>query len=141
TPADSLAGSVNLVSKSAFERRKAELRYGISMVGNSDDYKLGRTPSAYGDRYSRKIQPNADFDYTLPINDNLGLVVTGLHSNKFNPQYLAHTNYSPNAANSGATPANPFLQSHLIQNGPRNQIRNSASIKVDWRLASHSVLS
>jgi outer membrane receptor protein involved in Fe transport len=50
TPADSLAGSVNMISKSAFERSGAEFRYGLYLVGNGDSFTLKKTPHAYGDK-------------------------------------------------------------------------------------------
>ena len=140
TPADSLGGAINLISKSAFERGGAQFKYSVSMVGNSENLTFGRTPSSY-DKLTYKIQPNVGFDYTLPINRNLGLVISGTHTNRYNPQNLTTASYSAAGAGTGASFDKPYLQSTTLANGPRSQENNSGGIKVDWRVTRNSVLS
>lgn len=41
-PADSMGGSINMISKSAFERRNAELRYRGFVSANSHNFTLNR---------------------------------------------------------------------------------------------------
>src|SRR5690606_2411717 len=94
SPADSLAGSVNLVSKSAFERSRAQLRYGLTLVGNSENLELRKTPRPYDDRNTWKITPGLDFDYTLPIGKTFGIVVTGLRTDRFNEQHISQMTYN-----------------------------------------------
>jgi hypothetical protein len=79
TPADSMAGSVNMISKSAFERSRAELRYRLYAAGNGDHLTLAKRPHSY-ERRQRKVMPGVDFDYTLPVNKNFGVVITGSRS-------------------------------------------------------------
>src|SRR3990172_7081162 len=79
--ADSLGGSINMISKSALERSHPQFRYGVSLVANSENLTLKRTPHSF-DRMTRKVLPGFEFDYTLPVNKELGIVVTGMHSNK-----------------------------------------------------------
>jgi TonB-dependent receptor len=141
TPADSLAGSVNMVSKSAFERSSAQLRYGVTLVGNAENLTLRKTPSAYFDSDTWKIIPGFDFDYTLPLGKNFGLVATGLYVNRFNEQHISQMTYNPGGTATGATMARPYLQSHLLADDPRNEARKTVSLKADWRVTRHSVLS
>ncbi|MEY4938995.1 MAG: hypothetical protein RIQ93_730 [Verrucomicrobiota bacterium] len=47
TPADTLGGSVNLISKSAFDRSTAELRWRTYFSINSEDFTFRRTPFPY----------------------------------------------------------------------------------------------
>ncbi len=54
SPADSLAGSVNMISKTAFERGGDELRYGVNVTGNFQALDLDRTPHSYGDVWRRE---------------------------------------------------------------------------------------
>jgi iron complex outermembrane receptor protein len=141
TPADSLAGSVNMVSKSAFERSAAQLRYGVTLVGNGENLSLRKTPSPYYDSKTWKLNPGFDFDYTLPLGKNFGLVVTGLYVNRFNEQHISQMTYNPAGTGTGASIARPYLQSHLLADDPRNEARKTVSLKADWRVTRHSVLS
>ena len=141
TPADSLAGSVNLVTKSAFERSKARLNYGFTLIANSENLTFNKTPHSNGDHPTRKIQPGFEFDYTLPVNKNFGIVVTGMQSNKYNEQHLATTLYNAAGTGTGASFSRPYLQQFTLQDGPRSQSRTNFGIKVDWRVAQNSVLS
>ncbi len=84
TPADSLAGSINMVSKSAFERSRAQFNYGVNLMANSENVTFKKTPHSNGDHDTRKISPGFDFDYSMPVNKNFGFVVTGFQSDKYN---------------------------------------------------------
>ena len=42
--ADSLSGSVNMVSKSAFERKNMQFRYNLNLAANSENFNLRKTP-------------------------------------------------------------------------------------------------
>lgn len=141
TPADSLAGSINMVSKSAFERSRAQFRYGLNLVANSENLTFSKTPHSNGDKKTRKILPGFDFDYTQPIGKNFGFVLTGMQSNKFNEQHLSIMNYNTVGTATGASIGRPYLQSHTLLDGPRNQTRNTLNFKADWRVTPHSVLS
>lgn len=140
TPADSLAGSVNMVSKSAFERSKAQFRYRAYLSANHENLDFSRTPHSF-EKYTYKVLPGFDFDYTLPISKNFGLVVTGLTSNQFNEQHLSHMAFNSAGTATGASIAKPYFQQHTLQDGPTTTNRSSGSIKADWRIAQHSVLS
>ncbi len=138
-PADSLGGAVNMVSKNAFERKGAEFKYKLYLNANHEDLQVFRKTPGPLDEPTRKILPGFDFDYTLPISKTFGIVVTGLVSNQYNEQHRSQKTY--NFAQAGATAANPYLQSYLFQDGPKNTFRRSGSAKFDWKIASNQVLS
>ncbi|MEO6246747.1 MAG: TonB-dependent receptor [Opitutaceae bacterium] len=141
TPADSLAGAVNLVTKSAFERSKARLNYGFTLIANSENLTFRKTPHTNGDHPTRKIHLGFEFDYTLPVNRNFGVVLTGMQSNKYNEQHLSTTLFNAGGTGTGATFARPYLQQYTLQDGPRSQSRTNWGIKADWRATPHGVLS
>ena len=142
-PASSLAGSINLVSKSAFERSRAQFNYKVYLAGNGDALSLRRT--AYVDEQkTHKILPAFDFDYTLPLSKNFGLVLTGLTSDQFNNQN--HSSYSFGQSGTGtgasaASPAKPIVSAYAFIDAPKYLHRDSLSLKADWRVTPHSVLS
>ncbi|MEY4941723.1 MAG: hypothetical protein RIQ93_3458, partial [Verrucomicrobiota bacterium] len=143
TPADSLAGSVNLVGKSAFERSGALLRYGVNLVGNGDrpNLTLKKTPHSYLDRNTYKLLPGFNFDYTLPIGKKFGIVVSGMTNNIYNEQHFTRNGWASSGTGIPASVSRPYLQTYLVLDGPRNITRNTLGLKADWRVTPHSVLS
>ena len=152
-PADSLGGTINFVSKSAFERKGAQFNYRFYLNANSEDADLKKTPGPGVDE-TYKVLPNFDFDYTLPINDRFGIVVTGLSSNQFVEQHRWQPTwnyqqgggtYTPAGGSSTvlapATPTNPYLQQFQIQDGPKTTNRASIGIKADYKLTDTQVIS
>jgi TonB-dependent receptor len=141
TPADSLGGSVNMISKSAFERTRAQFNFSLSQVANSENLTYRKTPHSFDDKMTRKIRPGWDFDFTLPLGKNFGITLTGFQSDKFNEQHLTTTLYNAAGTSTGASITNPFLQQHLLQDAPRSQMRTTFSLKADWRITPNGVLS
>lgn len=139
-PADSLGGAVNLISKSAFERARREFKYRVYMIGNSDEITLKKTPFPF-EEYTYKIMPGFDFDYTLPISKDLGVVITAMSSSQYSPQDINRTIWNVGGTATGATPSNPFLQSHNLIDAPKYIYRHSVGGRLDWRVTPNSVLS
>ena len=140
TPADSMAGSINMVSKSAFERKTAQLRYSLSLSANHPYLDLQQTPHT-PDKNIYKVRPSATFDYTLPVTKTFGLVVTGQTQNRYMWQQLAVKPYTAAGTGTGASFSKPFLQQFQLPSSPRVNARNSAGLKADWRITPSGVLS
>ncbi|MBI4624694.1 MAG: TonB-dependent receptor plug domain-containing protein [Verrucomicrobia bacterium] len=142
TPADSLGGAINMISKNAFERKGRELRFGLSVVGNApENVMLKKTPHPNGDKYTRKLLPGFDFDYTMPVGRNFGVVVTGMQSGKFFEQHISNQTWNAAGTATGASLQRPFLQQFVVQDSPRSEMRTIFSAKTDWRVTPKSVLS
>jgi TonB-dependent receptor len=139
SPADSLGGSINMVSKSAFERSRAELRYRFYLTGNSHRLKI-KDPYTF-DNETYKILPSFDFDYTLPMGKNFGVVVTGLTTNFYNEQRIHQSVWTEAGAGTGASISRPFQSSDVITDAPRYTWRKAFGINADWRVTTNSVLS
>jgi iron complex outermembrane receptor protein len=139
-PADGISGTVNMVSKSAFERARRQFNYRAFVSASSDGLQLRRQPFPF-DTYEARVNPGFDFDLTLPITKNFGIVFTGLHSKQWNEQNISTLTWNATATGTGATPARPFLQSHAIIDAPKWYTRDSTSLKADWRITRNSVLT
>ncbi|MDO8543233.1 MAG: TonB-dependent receptor, partial [Opitutaceae bacterium] len=137
-PASGISGSVNMVSKSAFERSRAQFNYRVFASASSDGMQIKKQPFPF-DTYERRVNPGFDFDYTLPISKNFGIVLTALSSKAWNEQNISATTW--NGRDAGATPSRPYLQTHNIIDAPKWYYRNSAGLKADWRVTPNSVLS
>ena len=139
-PADSMAGSIDMVSKSAFERKSAQLRYTFGVSGNPKTMSLQKVPHITDERVY-KVLPSFTFDYTLPVTKNFGLVLTGQSQNRFIEMEWVPRTFNATAAGTGATFARPYLQSFQLIGVPRRNERNAAGIKADWRVTPNGVLS
>lgn len=137
-PADSLGGSVNLVSKNAFERDNREFKYRAYLSTNSEDLSFSRTPGPDNGR-SRKIRPGFDFTYSDPLTSNFGIIVNGLRSDQFNEQHRSRRRWEFNSGDGSA--ATPYLRRYELQDGPKETLRQSIGINADWKVAKNTVVS
>jgi len=146
-PADSLGGSVNMVSKSAFERSKALFTYRAYMNMNDTAMKLGSSPMGPDGKRENLAKPGFDFTYIKPVSRNFGFVVTGLFSSNYNPQTLSQTNWIPLAGGiPGGSPAavtgdTPYMASYRVQTSPQTTERSSVGLTADWRVSPRDVIS
>ena len=138
--ASSLAGSVNMIAKSSFERSKAQFNYRVHATTTSDGFQLKKQPFPF-EEYMHRIKPGFDFDYTLPVNKNFGIVLTGSYSEKYNEQNIIPKTWNAIAAGTGASIPRPYLQSFQVIDAPKWYERESLGLKADWRVTRNSVLS
>ncbi|MEN9814444.1 MAG: hypothetical protein RLZZ412_426, partial [Verrucomicrobiota bacterium] len=139
-PADTMSGSINLVSKSAFERSSAEFKYRSALTTNGNPLSLRKTGMPRNGR-DHNLAPDFNFDYTLPLGPRLGLVVTGLYSTTLFRTDSCYTDYLAAGTGTGASPANPYLWRTRNVEFLRANQRHGGSVRADWRLGPHGVLS
>ena len=140
TPADTMSGSLNLVSKSAFERSRAELRYRAGLSSNQQSFAWRRTANA-SNRRAYPFFPDISLDATLPLGPRLGLVVTALHSITSFETDSGVTYYRASATGGAASAASPYLYQWSNLAVSRSYERDSLSARLDWRSSRHGVLS
>jgi len=145
-PSDSLAGSINMVSKSAFERSGRQLRYSLNLIGNHENLDFKKTPHSHGDKMNYKIFPGASLDFTWPITKRFGVVIAANHSRSFNEQHRTLQTWSSIRPPGSPTSvpidySNPVRTALALLDGPRDLTRNTLSIKADWKVTPNSVLS
>ncbi len=138
--ADSLSGSVNMVSKSAFERKSMQFRYNLNLAANSENFNLRRTPHTTDERIY-KMRPGGNFDLTLPLGPRFGIVMTGAATERYAKLHYSYKTFNAAAAGTGATPDNPYLQTYRLLDSPRTLARQSIGLKADWRVSRHGILS
>ncbi len=138
--ADSLSGSVNMVSKSAFERKSMQFRYNLNLAANSENFTLRQTPHTTDEKIY-KLKPGGNFDLTLPLGPRFGIVMTGAATERYAKLHYSYKTYNASAANTGAAPARPFLQTYRLLDSPRTLVRQSIGIKADWRVSRYGILT
>ena len=139
-PADSLSGQVNMISKSAFERKDMQFRYNVNFAANSENLSFKREPHTTEEKIY-KVLPGGNFDLTLPLGPRFGIVLTGSASDRYAKLHYSYNTYNANAAGTGATFDRPYLQTYRLLDSPRILTRQSIGLKADWRVTPNSVLS
>ena len=138
-PANSLGGSVNLVSKSAFERDGREIRYNAYLSGNNESLSLGKEVGP-GNAEKYHILPGVKLTYADVYNDgNLGIIVNYLASNQWNPQHRSAFTWHFDDMADG-TSDQPTLERYTLQDGPKLNYRQSFNIKLDYKLSENTIL-
>ncbi len=138
--ADSLSGSVNMVSKSAFERTKMQFRYNLNLAANSENFNLRRTPHTTDEKVY-KMRPGGNFDLTLPIHARFGIVMTGAATERYAKLHYSYKTYNAAGTGTGASPENPFLQTYRLLDSPRTLVRQSFGLKADWKVTRYGIVS
>ena len=142
----SLAGSVNMVPRSAFERSRPEFKANAYFMWRDSANELEKTPGPF-EADTWKIKPGFDFSYIRPVSKNFGFTLSGGHSeNGTKEEFIQNTWRGVSADTNGAafphtTPARPYLTSTAVRDGTKRAARTSFGATVDYRLSPNDRLS
>jgi hypothetical protein len=151
-PANSVGGSINLISKSAFEYSRPSFNWRVYGSLNTDDPQLFKKVGGPRNKKEWATQPGFDFTYALPVNKTLGVTFTVASSNQFNESRRYRPEFATNSvtgvdlrplggaqsviltnAQGAASLVNPYMTRISVTDAPRFSDRLSAAVKVDWR--------
>ncbi len=141
-----LAGSVNMVQRSAFERSRPVFNGSVFIMMRSNEHDFDRTPGPL-QTPSRKFDPGFDFSYIAPINKRFGFTLSGGTSSNFSPEPMTQTMWrGASAATNGnafphTTPDQPYLTQFTYRDGTKITTRNSIGATLDFRLSRDDRLS
>lgn len=145
SPASAIGGSVNLVSRSAFERTRPI--YTVKAYGSfrGDDFTWGKAPGPF-QHAEYPYEPNLELSAVVPLSRTFGVTFSGLMARTRNNGPGITQDWVPNvvaqSANFPATsPEQPYLVRHRIQERPKITERNSLSLSADWRISARDVLT
>ncbi len=157
SPGSALAGSINLVPRSAFERARPAFN-GTAFLMMKDNYRdLKKTP---GPRVTptHKIQPGFDFSYVVPVNKRFGFSLSGAHSNQYTSEDFSGntwrgagsttnglttpgTGTPPSSQYPDTTVDKPYLTDYAVQDANKFSKRTSFGFTVDYKLARNDRVS
>ena len=141
-----LAGAINMVPLSAFERSRPVVNFNVSLMMRDDERSLRRTPGPLHEP-ARKVQPGTDFSAIVPVNDRFGFTFSGSASALYTPSVLAQTTWAGTSAttNGGTlpdtTPDKPYLTAYRYQDRPVLSKRITLATSVDFKFSPHDRLS
>ena len=145
SPGNALAGSVNMVPRSAFERVKPLLLTNVYVLMRDDARELKKTPGpTLGSTY--KVHPGFDFSYVNPVNKRFGFTLSGGTSQQYQPTYFVMANWrgvsTPTTVGATATnglpattPDKPYLTDYLVRHQASQSRRSSAGVTLDYKIS------
>ena len=141
-----LAGSVNMVPRSAFERAKPVMDWNAYLLMRDNARDFNRTPGPQR-AATRKVHPGFDFTYIRPVNRNFGFTVSaGTSTNYLNQDFMQNTWRGGGTATNGTTfpdttPDRPYLSAYAVRDNTKQSTRNSFSATLDARLGPRDRLT
>lgn len=133
------AGTVNLRSKSAFDRRGRRFDYSLSLTANSNAFDLNKT-YGWDDEEHFKIRPNWAFEYSdVLVPDRFGLIAGVSRSEVYSTQQHVWVGGGGTAYNVDSDLSNnateiPRANSIQFQHGLRPTARTNQNIRLDYKL-------
>ncbi|MDO8545031.1 MAG: carboxypeptidase regulatory-like domain-containing protein [Opitutaceae bacterium] len=146
SPGGALAGSVNMVSRSAFERSRPAFNTSAYVIVPHDQRSFNKTPGPR-EEPTRKVLPGFDFAYIRPVNRRFGFTLTGGYSRQYNGGSGIQNFWrgSELATNGGTfpdtTPDKPYLSSFRVRDDGQFLARSSAGATMDYKLTDNSRIS
>jgi len=133
-----LAGSVNMVPRSSFERSKPLFNFStyVMMRDNAKDWN--RTPAPR--HPTRKIHPGMDFSYVNPVSKTFGFTLSAGFNRQYSgePQMQNFWRGAQQATNGVAFPHTsydrPYLTSSVVRNSGKDTKRSSFGVTADYKL-------
>ena len=135
---NALAGSVNLVPRSSFERVRPAGNFSTYLMLRDDIKKLGKTPAPR--HPTRKIHPGVDFSYVAPVSRDFGFTLSGGFNRQYSgePQIVNTWRGTQSATNGTTFPHTsfdrPYLTSVSVRNSGKDTKRTSFGFTADYRL-------
>ena len=138
--ADSPAGTINMKTKRAFDRKGRQVTYNFGLNFNGEEYTLKQVPDAR-DRPTYRYKPNWQIGYSESFFDQkFGVLVSYSHSHSYTEENPLTLSY--NRANSSVADPRPAVITSLeSQDGGKFIIKDALLLTADWRAAPNLVLS
>ena len=128
--ASSPAGTINLKTRRAFDRKGRRISYNFSANLNSEQFTLDRTWGP-DDREHYKARPNVSLEYSdVFLNQRLGLVAGVSRANSYTEQYRHNMTY--NKSPTAADPRPMVLTALNFKDGPKFILKDTYTVTADF---------
>ncbi len=137
--ADSPAGTINMKTRRAFDRKGRRIGFNTSINFNAEEFTLSKTLGP-GDRKDYKWAPNYSMEYSESfLNQRLGLLLSASRANSYTEQYQVSTSYNRNAT--AADPRPLVARSVDFKDGPKFIVKDALMLTADFKATPRLVLS
>ncbi|MEY2880615.1 MAG: hypothetical protein RLZZ15_2995 [Verrucomicrobiota bacterium] len=137
--ADSPAGTINMRTKRAFDRKGRVVSFTTGVNFNAEEFSLGKSLGP-NDRENYKWRPNLSFEYAESfLQQRLGLLVSVSSANSYTEQYDINLGYNRNPT--VADPRLMVIRQLDFKDGPKFMEKQSALVTLDYKATPNLVLS
>ena len=133
--ADAPAGTMNLRSKNAFDRKGREVTAQMSLTANPYEFTTRRTPSP-GDGHHRKIRPGAIFTYADSFRQRFGIQLSLSANQLFNEQAGLTQTFDNTLPARG-----PVINQLVFRDNPKITTRAAIGLNLDYKITRELVFS
>jgi iron complex outermembrane receptor protein len=133
-PATMLGGSLNVVSKSAFEYRRPMLSYRAFMLINGKFIRDWELPAPGNEGKYTSALPGIELSYVAPLSSKLGFTVSANHNKRQNQTDSVSGTWNLN------TPT-PFLLTSTHNTSTQLRVSSSIGGTADYKVSEHGSLS
>lgn len=141
--ADQPAGSINMRTKRAFDRKGRAFSYNYSLNFNGEEFSLRKQPGIQDGQEnwkSYKWLPNWNFSYSESFFDQkFGLLLSAGHGASYTEQLSQTIDY--NRAPQATDPRPLVVRSVSFGDGPKFIIKDALLLTADWKATRHLTLS
>lgn len=137
--ADSPAGTINMKTRRAFDRKGRRIGYNFSLNLNSDEFTLSKTYGPGSDK-EYKARPNYSFEYSdVLFNKRFGYVLSLNHVDSYTEQYRHNMTY--NNSPTTADPRPMVITALNFKDGAKNIAKDTYTFTTDFKATPHLVLT
>jgi len=144
--ASALAGSINMVTRSAFERASPLFQSNIYISTRDNAKNFSKVPGAKPTP-TRNVYPGFDFSYIAPVSKKFGYSISAGRSTSYSPQDRSQSTWkgTGSATNGTSFPDTsfdkPYLSSYRVEDQPKITTRQSVGASADFRLSNNDLVS
>ena len=137
--ADAPAGTVNMKSKSAFQRKGRFFAFQLYGLVNSYELSIGKS-NGPNDGQTQKTLPGISLDFSdVYLDGKLGVVLNLSETNSSNEQ--GFVTYTYNTAPTAASPEPMMLTTINYTNGPKVNRRRSGGLNLEYKLVPNVIVA
>lgn len=146
SPGSALAGSVNLVPRSAFERARPVFNGSVYFAARDSTIEWGRTPGPTKEP-TYKIRPGFEFSWVVPVNKRFGFTVSAGASTQYVEGPLLGLQWRGGGAVTNGTtfpdttPDKPYLTDFNVRIESKIADRSSFATTADYKIGTAGRLS
>ncbi|MGH7946311.1 MAG: carboxypeptidase regulatory-like domain-containing protein, partial [Opitutaceae bacterium] len=137
--ADSPAGTINMKTKRAFDRKGRHFGFNFGVNFNAEQFNLNKTDGPR-DRKDYKWKPNLSLEYSESfLNQRLGILLSASRANSFTEEYLVTNSYNrtPNAVD----PRPLVVRLIDFKDGGKFILKDALMLTADFKATRNLVLS
>ncbi len=152
SPGSALAGSINMVPRSAFERSRPAFSGSAFLMMKNNARSLHATPGPRRE-LTHKIKPGYEFSGIVPVNKRFGFTVSSAFSDQYTNEDFSQSTWRGAGATTTALSATaatqypdttvdkPYLSDYAVQDAAKFSKRRSFGTTVDYRLSQNDRVS